>query len=143
MNLNDFFAALYEVGGTIVIGQNGEFSYDLYLNGLYSLFGMTAWLTVIFTLIIFYFAIDHPGFNRWYHMLIVMLSFSFINGIFAYVAAQNTFDHQGISYGIEYLYFSIVNFFFVLISYSLFTLAFRITRLADFSRNCSTCPFPN
>jgi hypothetical protein len=143
MNLNDFFASLYELGGTLVIGQNGEFSFDLFLNSLYSLFGTVALLSVIISLILFYFAINHPGFNRWYHMALVVIIISFLNGVFVYVASQNTFDQQGITYGVEYLFFSIVNFFFVMVSFSVFIALFRLSRISDYSRNCSTCPFPN
>lgn len=143
MSLDDFFAMLYEAGGAITIGQNGQFSFDLYLNGLYSLFGMLAWLSSLVFLSVFYFAINHPRFNRWYHWLLVNGIVSFGNGLASYFIAKNTFDAQGISYGPEYLFFFIINFIFVFLSFSFFTFLFRVTRFADLSRNCSTCPFPN
>lgn len=143
MTLNDFFAMLYEMGGFLTIGENGDFSFDLYSFGLYATIGLITWSSAIFSLLIFYFAINHPRFNRWYHWLLFVGILSLIISISTYGITTNTFDSQGIQYGIEHLSFAILNFFFTFISSSFFTFIFRVTSLTNLSNNCSTCPFPN
>lgn len=144
MPLNNFFAPLYELWGLLTIGNNGDFSFALWQNDLYSLFGMISWLSILTALLIFYFAIDHPRFNRWHSWLIVVLSFTVINGALGYFISWNTFSFDpNYNFTFEYLSFSIVNSIFTMIWFGIFTLMLRLTKITNFSRNCSTCPFPN
>lgn len=143
MQTNDFFAALYDAGGNFPIGYNGDFSFALYQHDLFSLFGYISWATVWFVLILFYFVINHPRFNRWYHLLFLGFTISLINSFIGYTISHNTFTMMpSYDFGIEYFHFAIVNFIVTLLSFVFFSFLFRIT-ISRFSRNCSTCPIPN
>lgn len=141
--MNDFFASLYEVGGLITIGQNASFSFDLYLNELYPVFGLISWGSSLIALIFFYFIINHPRVNRWFHWVIIAVTIALINGIVSFTITTNKFGALGLDYGLEHFYFAIINILFTLASITFFTFIFRVTRFTELSRNCSTCPFPN
>lgn len=142
--MNNFFASIYELGGLLTIGHNGEFSYALWQNELYAFAGAISWLSILSSLLLFYFAIDHPRFNRWYHWLLVSGLIAILNGITAFIITRNTFIYNQLyDFGIEYIEFAILNLTFTFFFFIVFTSLFRLIKLTNLSTNCSTCPIPN
>lgn len=144
MGMNDLFASLYEAGGTLVIGRNGSFSFNLFQQELYAFLGSWVWISVALVLGIFYFAINHPRFNRWYHWLLTGAVVAMGNAIAGYFITYNTLSFiPGLDFTFEYFQFAMVNFAFALLSFAALTFILRLFRVTKLSRNCSTCPIPN
>ncbi len=111
-------------------------------------------LTVV---LLFYYAINHPRFNRWWSWLLVLLANAGLNFIYAWQLTLSDFNTNSISDDLMYvrdvatneiitqkitmyncIYFGIVNAIVATLAFVIFSFLFRW-----WSRNCSTCPFPN
>jgi len=142
--MNDFFAAIYDLGGMFPIGYNGDFSYALWQHNLFATFGLISWSIVVVFLVVFYFVLNHPRVNRWYHWLLFGFVASIINAFLGYILTYNKFSFlPDFGFDYEYYVFAFANFMVAFMSFMLFTAVIRIANLSQFSRNCSTCPIPN
>jgi len=139
--MNDFFAALYELGDAFNLGN---FSMELYVNKLYIPVGISLFLSVILLLVIFYYLIDHPRFNKWPHWLLYVAIICILNfGLaffFTYSELSLIYQIQNtpLPYWADFWIFSLINFLYA------FLLSIAVSLMIRWwSRNCSTCPIPN
>jgi len=111
-----------------------------------------------FTMVfIFYYIINHPRFNRWWSWLIMLLINAGLNFLYAWLITLSDLSNNFISDDLMYvrdvstneiitqkiiesncIYFGITNAIIASVFFILFSFAFRW-----WSKNCSTCPFPN
>lgn len=82
--MKDIFAALYE----LITGQGNNLAQLLYNEETYIPVGISMLLLSFISMAIYYFAINHPRFNRWFHWLIVVLIVCLINFAIAYFMAD-------------------------------------------------------
>lgn len=139
--MNEFFAGLYELGGALYLGN---FSLELYVNKLYVPVGLTLIISVFLSLLVFYYLIDHPRFNKWTHWLLFVGIVSVLNfGVaffFSYSELSLIYQLQGtqLPYWADFWIFSLINMLYSLL------LAVILSYLVRWwSINCSTCPIPN
>ncbi len=110
--MNDFFSIIYECGGLFYLGG---FSDSLFDNALYIPVGVVMLLSSLVMMLIYYYAIDHPKFARWYHWGIWVLITAVINFIAAYFITDNgletlfTQQEQSLPYYGEFFSFSFIN----------------------------------
>jgi hypothetical protein len=156
--MRDFFAPIYELLqdlygqflGYHLYGYDCEF--NITNQSLYALIGSLMIMISFVICILFYYAINHPRFNRWYHWLIMLVMNAGINFYIAYDITKSELDLGKICkdfvtdpqtnaiqidatncMGFGFDNAIIATLFFVLFSF--------IVRW--WSRNCSTCPIPN
>jgi hypothetical protein len=117
--MNDFFQKLYEMFG---IAYNQGFSDNLYNAGTYAPIGELMFLLALAGMAIYYYAINHPRFNRWYHWLVIVLILCAANFGIAFSQAYSAIDkmfqeqNQAIPYPImNFVEFSFINVFWTLI----------------------------
>lgn len=156
--MRDIFAPLYE----LLRDLYGQFlayhlyGYDCQFNivnqSLYVIIGTMMILISFAICTIFYYAINHPRFNRWYHWLILLLINAGINFYIAYDITNSNLEQGKICaafvtdpqtnavqidavncMGFGYDNAIIATLFFVIFSFS----------IRWWSKNCSTCPIPN
>jgi hypothetical protein len=92
--------------------------------------GYIAIISSILSVVIFYYIINHPRFNRWWSWFIVCG----INAILNLIIGKNEGEYSienGIAFGIANAI--VASAFFIIFSFC----------LRWWSRNCSTCPYPN
>lgn len=134
--MNDFFAPIYEGWGAFYLDN---FSDDLYNERLYIPIGWTLLLTALGLMAVYYYVINHPRFNRWFHWLIYVLIIGSINFAVAYFISYNEISilYEEDPYSSEYYTFSLVNFLWALAFCLLFSFGIRW-----WSTNSSTTPIP-
>jgi hypothetical protein len=137
--MNDIFASLYEL-----FAYFEGFSDDLYENKLYIPVGLSMSVGSLIGIIIYYYGINHPRFNRWYHWLITVLTVCIINFGIAYSVVINGLDNiyasqnQEIPYSAEILIFSLINAIWTLIASFVFSF---VRKIGKWSYNCRNTPF--
>jgi len=115
--MNELFAPFYEGWGLFYLDQ---FSDDMFKYSLYVPIGLTLILSTSLMLVVYYYAIDHPKFAKWYHWLIWVLLICGINFIVAYYVSYNELDliyaqkQQTLPYSTEFFSFSMFNAFWTL-----------------------------
>ena len=156
--MKNLFAPIYE----LLIDLYGQFlayhlyGYDCQFNAvnksLYGNIGVSMILISLAICAIFYYVINHPRFNRWYHWLIILLINAGVNFYIAFDITNSDLQQGKICadfvtdpqtnviqidvmncIGFGYANAIIATLFFVLFSFSI---RWR-------SKNCSTCPIPN
>lgn len=134
--MNDFFAPLYEGWGLFYLNT---FSDDLYNNQLYLPVGWTLLLSSLVSMAIFYYVINHPRFNRWYHWLLFTALIAVINFAVAYFTSYNEINllYEEDPYNTQYYTFGLVNFLYTFIFSAIFSFALRW-----WSINSATTPIP-
>lgn len=134
---NDLFASIYELWGALWLGQ---FSTDMYVFGLYCKVGIIMAGMVLFFMSVYYYPKGNPRFNRWYHWLLYILVFDFINAVITYFVIYSKFDLEipGIHTFLDYLPFLAINFIWIIFWSAFYSFAFRW-----WSINCSRTPIPN
>lgn len=134
--MNDFFAPLYEGWGLFYLDT---FSDDLYNNRLYIPVGWTLLLSTLILMAAYYYLINHPRFNRWYHWLLYTGIVAVINFAVAYFVSYNEINmlYEEDPYSTQYYTFGLVNFLYALIFSMLFSYIIRW-----WSINCATTPVP-
>lgn len=134
--LNIVFASLYE---NIPGGFMDDFSEILYENYAYFNAGVFSIISSLIVVILFYYLINHPKFNRFYHwlfFLLLNLVVNFINGIYL---SKSIFEELGIimNYDSRYFFgFAVINAIWSAIFFFVFSIAFKWL-----SRNCARTPF--
>ena len=134
--MNDLLAPLYEGWGLFYLDN---FSDDLYNNHLYIPVGLTLILSSLVLVGVYYYVINHPRFNRWFHWLGYVAVIGVINFGVAYYTSYDTISrlYEQDPYQTQYYTFGLVNFLYAL----LFSLLFSYL-LRWWSINCATTPIP-
>ena len=57
--MDGFFANMYELFGLFLLGPNGQFSQDMYQNGIYNPIAIWMFITVALFVVLYYFVINH------------------------------------------------------------------------------------
>lgn len=108
--MNDLFAVLYE----LFIGQTSQLANLLYKDQTYIMVGVSMVLISLFGVILFYYIINHPRFNKWFPWLITVIFFCLINFVIAYFKADgvvwNTYESTD-GYVTSIVNFAIANAF--------------------------------
>ena len=125
--MNDFFQKLYEM-----FGYNQGFSDNLYNTGTYSPIGILMFAISLVGMAIYYYAINHPRFNRWYNWLFVVLILCAINLGIAFFKAYSVIEgvfqqqNQAVPYPtMNFIEFSLTNVFWTIISCLLLSLIIK------------------
>ena len=134
--MNDLLAPLYEGWGLFYLDN---FSDDLYNNRLYIPIGLTLLLSSVALMGIFYYVINHPRFNRWYHWLFYVMLIGALNFGVAYYISYTTLSqlYEQDPYQSQYYTFALVNFLYAVVFSFLFSYLLRW-----WSVNAATTPIP-
>jgi len=90
------FASLYE----LITGQNQLADMLFKAEGVYFTVGLVMILLSLVGMAIYYYAINHPKFCRWYHWLLAVIVICLINFSIAYAMADGVvFDTFGTTAG--------------------------------------------
>ncbi|MDR1898087.1 MAG: hypothetical protein LBR10_15000 [Prevotellaceae bacterium] len=117
--MNDFFARIYELGN--VFFMEG-FSEDLYDNSLYLPVGLVMLISSFIGMLIYYYAIPNPKYDRWYHWFGLIALIAVINAVYAYWTVGSELDiiyaqaDSVVPYSIEFFNFATVDFLWTLIA---------------------------
>lgn len=84
--MDGFIANLYEFWGFLNLGN---FSNDMYQNGFYLPIFIVMIATCLLITALYYYAVNHPRVNRWYHWLFFNLGTALVNFIVAWVIASD------------------------------------------------------
>lgn len=149
--MNDLFASLYEL--FLRLGFYNDdlamhlYGYDCSTGGfdgknLYGPIGLIMFFGSILAAVIFYYVINHPRFNKWFHWLLVLGINAVIQFLVAYIWLRDDLKlgkicEELIVYKEDIAGFSFSNLF---LSVFFFTIASLIMRW--WSKNCSCTPFP-
>jgi hypothetical protein len=137
--MNDFFASLYEA-----FAYFEGFSDDLFENNLYIPIGFFTLSISLIAMAIYYYGINHPRLNRWYHWALTVLIACIINFAIAYIITFNNLDvvyalqNQELPFSMEILIFSLLNSLWTLIASFVFSF---IRKIGKWSYNCRNTPF--
>lgn len=137
--MNDFFANLYELFGTI----QSDFCNDMYQESFYMPLGIIMIASAVVVAFAFYYMVNHPRFNRWYHWVFVGIILSGINLIADWIVAQDMITdyyhtaQQDVPYG--WYNFLVLSLFGALWSFVFYFLSSFIIKWG--SRNCKHTPF--
>lgn len=141
--MNEFFANLYELFGIACLGNNCDFSNDMYQNGYYVPIGIVMFISIFVVGILYYYVINHPRWNRWFWWLLTGLVLSIANVVYAWVRAEsmltNLYSGANMSnpYGTpEYFPFSVIAGSLTLFFFFVFSFIIKWG-----SRNCKHSPF--
>jgi hypothetical protein len=123
----------------------------------FNILGLYLIFVTLFMVLLFYYLINHPRFNRWWNWLIILLINAGLNFLYAWLITLSDLNSNSISDDLMYvrnvstneivtqkvidsncIYFGITNAIVATSVFILLSFAFRW-----WSRNCSTCPFPN
>ncbi len=148
--MNDFFASIYEMfnlyGAALeqhLYGLNSTCEgYDPV--GPYTTFGLALLISSFLMNVVYYYVINHPRFNRWFHWLIIAVGNSLLNGIFAFYMINNDLSIGNICKDIidkitvaDCFWFAFTNAIWSFIFFTAFSFSMRW-----WSNNCSTTPIP-
>jgi hypothetical protein len=137
--MNDFFAYLYEA-----FAYFEGFSDDLFENNLYMLIGISMSSISLIGVAVYYYAINHPHLNRWYHWALIVFIACIANFGIAYGVTFNSLDaiyarnNQPLPYSVEIVIFSLINSVWTLIVSFAFSF---IRKIGKWSYNCKNTPF--
>lgn len=138
--MDGFIANLYEFWGMAYLG---DFSNDMYQNGFYLPIFIVMIVTCLLVSAVYYYAINHPRLNRWYHWLFFNLGTALLNFVVAWIIAQDKmvayYAEQGMDAAHDwtnYFVLSSIAFFWTFVCFFLFSFALKWG-----SRNCKHAPF--
>jgi hypothetical protein len=138
--MEGFIANLYEFFGGLVIDQfsNDMFNYKFYIPVFILMLVSVTSVTGIY-----YYVINHPRVNRWWHWLLFNLGTVLLNFILAWVISSDKliglYNAQGMNCPYDwthYLVFSLAASFWTLIFFFVFSFVIKWG-----SRNCKHTPF--
>ena len=127
--MNDFFAVIYEF-----FSYFGQFSDDLYNEGLYTVLGLSLLIISLFMVVLYYLIINSPRFNKRTHWLMV-LGVNFVINFAMVSIPRNVFTNLNYDYGSEYFGFGLINAFMSIIFFIAFSFAIKRK-----SYNCFNSP---
>lgn len=131
--MNDLFASIYEF-----FYYEASFSQALYSHGLYSMLGLVTLFSALFLCVIFYYVINRPSFNLWYHWLLVAGINSLWAFLFALFYPRSPLQAAGMDFGSQYGSLAVVNAILAFLLYLLFSFAVRW-----WSRSARLTPIPH
>lgn len=134
---------MYELFGLFLLGPNGQFSQDMYMNGFYNPIAFFMFIAVAVCVILFYIVINHARWSKSGVWMIWGLVFSFFIALYAWMRANdqllNLYNKMGqtMPYSSTELFpFSVIVFLWSLFFFLL--LSFIVKR---FSVNCRHTPW--
>ena len=133
--MNNFFANLYE----IITGQNDLSNLLFQDEGVYITVGFLMPLMALIGTVVYYYVINHPSFNRWYHWLLMMVVICLINFGIAYAMADGiVFNTHGTVEGFipQITTFGLTNVIWTLVAFIVFSFCIKWK-----SRNAKYSPF--
>lgn len=148
--MNDVFASIYELFN--LYGPSlGKYLFGLSTScvgydpiGPYTMFGLVLIMSSLSISIIYYYVINHPRFNKWYHWLIIAILNLLINGGFAFYMTYTDLTIGNICKEIisqisvaDCFWFAFTNAIWSLVFFIAFSFSIRW-----WSTNCSSTPIP-
>lgn len=138
--MDGFIANLYEFWGGLNLGG---FSADMYNFNFYLPIFIVMLASVMVVAAIYYYVVNHPRVNRWYHWLCFNIGTSVLNFALAWIIASdklfNLWASQGMACPYDWTnYFSLACMAFVWTFVFFFLFSFIIKWG---SRNCKHTPF--
>lgn len=131
--MNDFFASIFELGGL----TRNDFSDSVYDYGLYTTTGLTMVFLTIFVIVLYYYVINSPRYNKFAYWLMTGTISSLIIALVLFFMTKSKFTYEELGFVLtDYLQFAIVVFAFSLVSFFIFSLL-----LKHWSTNCKDSPF--
>ena len=131
--MNDFFASIYEF-----FFYEASFSQAMYSHGLYSVLGLVTLLSALVLCLVFYYVINRPTFNLWYHWLLV----AGVNACWAFLFAlfypRSPLASAGLEFGSQYFSLAVVNAILSFLMFVIFSFALRW-----WSRSARLTPIPH
>jgi hypothetical protein len=116
--MNDIFATIYELGSVFYLG---DFSGVMYDNSLYVSVGLVAFFSSLIWMVIYYYLINHPRYDKWYHWLGYVVAAGLGNAGFAYWTIGSKIEllfakvDEPVPFSTEFFSFAIVNFIWTLV----------------------------
>ena len=86
MNMNGFIANLYEFFGAAHLG---EFTENMWNENFYRDIFIIMLVSVMSISFIYYYIVNHPRLNRWYHWLFVNLGTSLLNFVIVWIVTSD------------------------------------------------------
>ena len=137
--MNDFFANRVEMFGAI----GGNFYNDMYQEGFYLPLGIIMLSSAAGIAAVYYYALNHPRCNRWFHWLFFGLGVSLLNFIIDWVLAQDKLiayynaAQQNMPYEWDsFLILALMGFVWSFVFFFVFSFCMKWG-----SRNCKHTPF--
>jgi MFS family permease len=132
--MSDFFASLYEL-----IGYTEDFNSYLYDAELYLFLGIILIVSSVLLPIIYYYVINHPNYNRWWHWMIMVIVNAVINFVVALIVVNNELTAQAMEseFVTEMITFSFLNAMWAFFAVLIFSNVVRWK-----STNASQTPYP-
>ena len=138
--MNDFIANLYELWGASYLG---DFSNDMYQNGFYIPIFIVMLASVITVAAIYYYVVNHPRVNRWYHWLFFNIGTALVNFAAAWAIASDKvysfFAQQGMAASYDWINYFVLAWMAFLWAFVFFFLFSFVIKWG--SRNCKHTPF--
>lgn len=138
--MEGFIANLYELWGLTYLGN---FSTDMFNNKFYLPIFIIMLVAVVVANLVFYYLVNHPRINRWYHWLLFNLGTGIINFVVTWVVSHDKMISFYAMQGMEsphdwtnYFILSLMAFLWSFIFYFLFSFVIKWG-----SRNCKHTPF--
>ena len=138
--MEGFIANLYELWGLINLGN---FSNDMFNNGFYLPIFIIMVATVVVVNLVFYYLVNHPRINRWYHWLFFNLGTGMINFVVTWIVSNDKmisfYAMQGMASPYDWTNYLILSLIAFLWSFIFYFLCSFIVKWG--SRNCKHTPF--
>lgn len=138
--MDGFIANLYEFFGFVNLGN---FSNDMFQNGFYLSVFMVMVSTCLLASVSYYYIVNHPRGNRWYHWLFFNLGCSLLNFILAWAIVSDKmvgyYAQQQMDTPYDwtnYFVFSCIAFAWAFIGFFLFSILIK-----RWSSNCKHSPY--
>ena len=138
--MEGFIANLYELFGGACLGH---FSTDMYNNGFYLPIFIIMVAAIFLVACVYYYLVNHPRVNRWYHWLVFNLGTGITNFIVTWIVSHNKIETFYATQGMysphdwtNYLILSLIALLWSFVFYFLFSFIIKWG-----SRNCKHTPF--
>jgi hypothetical protein len=137
--MNAFFTTIYELGSVFYLG---DFSDYLHRNDLYMPVGFVMVISSLVGMLIYYYVLNHPRYDKWYHWFGCVVVVGIINAVSAYWVVLSKLEivfareDEEVPFSTEFFSYSIVDFLWTLIFCFVFSLLVKWG-----SSNCRKTPF--
>ena len=138
--MEGFIAILYELFGVAYLDR---FSNDMYNNNFYLPIFIITMVVVVISALAYYYLLNHPRYNRWYHWSIWCSITCLINSIITWIAASDMlytfYAEQGMDAGFSWTNYFVISAVSYLWSNVFFLIFSFIIKWG--SCNCKRSPF--
>lgn len=138
--MEGFIANLYELWG---LTNLGNFSNDMFNNGFYLPVFIIMLVAIVVVNLVFYYLVNHPRINRWYHWLSFNLGTGIINFVVTWIVSHDKmisfYAMQGMASPYDWTNYFILSLIAFLWSFIFYFLCSFIVKWG--SRNCKHTPF--